>query len=305
MIKVLFGEEPYMIDNTIKAAKDGLGEMNIINYDTLDNEVVTRAIQYPFFSNKQVIIVRPTTLGTFSNDILRYFDKPEDFTDLFIIPEQIDKRTSAFQECKKRGFLQECNKLTDSQLQTFILTRIKNASQKITADSYNYLVERSGYRDDPDVTLYALEIYLKQFSFHAEDEITCEVIDALVEKSITQKTFVLSTKLLQGETNELFQLAGHFISEGESVIGMLSLLLRVFRLAYKATLCKEKSPQEIGKLLGVPTYQFKDALKYEPAVISDALELIQGGVNDIKGGKAPARVIFIKCLGEVISELKK
>lgn len=303
MVNLIIGDEPYLIDNTVKEAIKELDDMNIVVYEQLSSEVFTRALQYPFLSSRQVLIVRPTTLGTLEKDTLSYLDEPEEFTDIYIIPEQVDKRTAAYLEFKKRGLIKECNKISAKRFEVFTIELLNSLNKQITGSCYNYFVERCGYFEDADITLYTVKIYLEQLAC-MEEAITSDIIDSIVEKSVTQKTFVLSGLLLEGDTKKLFTMANYFLDEGENAIGMLSLLMRVFRLAYKATLYGEKSEQEISKLIGVPVYQFRNALKYSPTAISAALDILQKGVNDIKSGRAASRVVFIKCLGEVLSTLK-
>ena len=138
-----------------------------------------------------------------------------------------------------------------------------------------------------------------------ESTITKEAVDTFVIESNTSKTFALTKELLKRNDKKLFMLAKHFIDDKENPIGMLSLLLRSFRLAYKASLYYgDKNDAEISKLLGVPAYQFKEAAEYAPEQISNVLDLIQSGVSEIKTGMASPEVVFINTLAKMLNCLK-
>lgn len=305
MVKLFYGEEPYLIESEIRKAKNGLTDLNIHEYAELGPEVFEQAIHYPFFSERQVILVRPEKLNVCEN-LISYIKKPTEFTDLLIVPRVIDKRTTTFQALKKAGLVVECNKVTETILQKFILGMIKKEGCKIKEDNYKYFIERCGYLNDSEVTLYVIETYIRQLCVDVvSGEITRDSIDTFVKKSLLQSTFDLTRVLLSRNAEKLYEMATKFIEDGESPIGMLSLILRVFRIAYKGALYGDESPQEIGKMVGVPFYQIKDAMKYNPKCVSLALDILQKGVNDIKNGRAPGNVIYYKSLSEVLTILTR
>ena len=95
------------------------------------------------------------------------------------------------------------------------------------------------------------------------------------------------------------------IEKKENPITLLSLIARSFRLAYKATLYGELDPIEISSLIGVPTYQFKEGLRYNAEVLEKSLNILQNGVNQIKDGEANSEIVFYITLGSIITLLKE
>ena len=82
---------------------------------------------------------------------------------------------------------------------------------------------------------------------------------------------------------------------------MLSMLLRTFRLAFKASLYKNQ--QELGVLLGVPVYQYKNALDIPVTSLNKIIDIINCAINSIKTGRCDAENIFILTIGNIFSVL--
>ena len=63
MKKVLFGAEPYSIDQKVKEFTTGLGDMGIARFPSLSDEAFQAAEVYPMFTARQVVIVELDKLG--------------------------------------------------------------------------------------------------------------------------------------------------------------------------------------------------------------------------------------------------
>lgn len=302
MVKILYGNEPYLIADEVRKATEGVDELSVSEYEGFSADVWNKVKQYPMFSDRQVVIVNSDTIN--NEALIKYVNKSQEQTDLIVIPKEVDKRTKAFKAFQKAGVLCECNKIDEPTMKKFVMCMLHRENCSITEELYEYFIIRTGYFTDEEINLYTVKNYIIQIAM-GESTITKEAVDTFVIESNTSKTFALTKELLKRNDKKLFMLAKHFIDDKENPIGMLSLLLRSFRLAYKASLYYgDKNDAEISKLLGVPAYQFKEAAEYSPEQISNVLDLIQSGVSEIKTGMASPEVVFINTLAKMLNCLK-
>lgn len=300
MLKVLYGPEPYLVNEKMREITKDIDDMNVAHFDELTSAVFQTAQQYPFLASRQAIVVDIDKLGA-CEELLSA--KIPEFTDFIVCPKVVDERTKVFKALKKAGCVDECKKMDLQSLKKAIREKVRERGCSISDEMIENFVQHIGYFVDENVSLYTINIALKQLCFGTA-EISMDDIVALVPRSVNVKMWELSTVLMDLDAKKLYQMAEHLLDEKESGIGMLSLLLRSFRLAYKATLCKRMNlkENEIAKKLGVPAYQYKSAMRSSPEQISKALDLLQGGVNRIKSG-IPERVVFPQTLAEVLVEL--
>lgn len=298
MKKVIFGTEPYSVDEKIKELTAGLGDMGIARFPALTEEVFHAAEVYPMFTARQVVIVDMDKLGA-CEELVKA--KIPDFTDFIVVPKSVDKRTSSYKALEKAGCIIECPKLDIPSLKKWIIDMVQEQGGSIGNDVLTDFINYIGYEFDENVSLYTVEVAVKKLCL-ATAQIAMTDVEALVERSVNVKMWELSNILLDQNAPKLYATAQRLLDEKESGIGMLSLLLRTFRLAYKASLYKGMKEADVGKKLGVAAFQYKKATRYAPEQISRSLDLLQSGANKIKSG-LPERVVFPLTLGEVLAVL--
>ena len=306
MIQLIFGEEPYLISDKVNKAKSEVSGMGYARFEGFSNEVAEFASQYPFCDPKQVIVIEIQSLKNDDN-ILSFIQKYDSkVNDIYIVAEEVDKRTKLYKYMDSKNMIQECKKISEGMFKKFVLQTISNEGGNITTKAYDMFVDRCGYFENDDITLYTIKTYIYQLLFAGDEKVIDEKrVLSIVPETLDNKTFELTNLLLQRDECKLFILAKSLIEAKESPIGMLSLLLRSFRLAYKASLYSEMNEKQLTTLLGVPVFQFKGALKFSPAILEKALDVLQDGVNKIKSGAADACVIFYITLGNLLTLLDK
>lgn len=306
MIQLLFGVEPYLISDKVSKAKSEVSGMGYARFEGFSNEVAEFASQYPFCDPKQVIVIEVQCLKNDDN-ILSFIQKVDSkVNDIYFVAEEVDKRTKLYKYLDSKKMIQECKKINEAMFKKFVFQTISNEGGSITIKAYGMFVDRCGYFENDDITLYTIKTYVYQLLFAGDDKIVDENrVLSIVPETLDNKTFQLTNLILQRDKLKLFILAKALIEAKESPIGMLSLLLRSFRLAYKASLYNEMNEKQLTSLLGVPAYQYKGALRFSPAILEKALEVLQDGVNMIKSGAAAADVIFYITLGNLLNLLDR
>lgn len=299
---VLCGNEPYIIDKKIENIKKEVlfPEVNLLSSEELNPNVIEAIKAFPLAEEKRVVILHLQCKG---EELISLIKESPATTLLVIVTKEIDKRSAFYKFAEKNGFIKECNKLTPTQLMKFTFEILNKNGCKITNAAYDLFLKRTNYFDDPEVNLYFIEHYLNQLIFTSKI-ITEKEILLVVPESSNEKVYMLTKSILSGCYEKAFTLVLNYINQEENIIGILSLLLRVFRLAFKAAIYDDKKA-ELGSLLGVPLYQFQDALSIPAENINSIIDIIQGAINGIKAGQCDANEMLIVSIGKVISVIEK
>ena len=289
MFKILYGNEPYRIDKAVAKCKKEIKEpgINVGFFDSLGKDVLALCRTYPFLEENRLVVV---SVDSLTDEVLNFMDIPE-FTNLFVLPSACDKRTGLFKKLSNAGLTEELNKLTENQLRTFIVKYLKNNGGLITERAYEHLVERSGYFENDNVNLYTIEIYLKQLMLLGT-VITDENVNRIIHPSCNENVYALTKALLSNDGEYTIDLCKRLLERGEQPIALLSLLLRTFRLGYKASLFTTESLNEVSALIGVSAYQLKGTLCYPKEILNNALDIIQEGIANVKSGGGKNSFLF-------------
>lgn len=301
MVGVLYGNEPYLIDQEINMRKERYGEMGFHSFQNFCEEAMGLARQVSFFSRGQAIAVYADSLEY--PPFWEYIKKPVHDTDFLVVVKKMDKRTKAYKMLKKMGLLMERNKLDQGEFKQFVLHRLAKAGKSIKEDVYGFLVSYCGYFDDDGINLYSIRTSLDQICAIREKEVVIDDITTFFEEGETAKSYEIANSLIRDGGSQLFPVLEKLICQDENVIGMLSLLQRNFRLAYKASLLSGKDIEEISRLIGVPAYQFRDYLKFSPGQVDEVLTHLESGIRLIKEGSGDARLSLINTMTKIKNDL--
>ena len=254
--------------------------------------------RYPIMADKQAVIVEAEKLTGDDTKMLESLDIPEFTLFIVVVSGSVETRTNAFKSMMKKKEVVEYGKVAEPELKKLISKLVTAKNSRMEDSVIDYFIRYIGYEIDETVSLYTVNIAVKQLCYSAK-EITEDDVRALITPSVQVQIWELSNFLLDLDGPALYSHVTKLFDEKENGIGMLSLLLRSFRLTYKASLLKGRSDYEISKILGVKPFQFKAAMKFTPQQISEILTVLQQGVNSIKAGQ-PEKNTVIFTLNEAL-----
>jgi DNA polymerase III delta subunit len=298
MIYLLSGVEKYKRDFKLKElTKDCSCSFTNELTDEFKNILDSKS-----FFGKNVVVLVIDKLGA-DKQLLRFCKKPVVDNDFIICANSIDKKTELYEMLKKKAVVIECEKLVNDKLINYILSAMKTLQCEITKDAIEELVVRSGYYIKKDITLYKINIFLKQLSYRS-DVIEIADVEAVVPLLTDEDSRVLLKYLLEKQDQLLINLAAKLIEERKQPIMLYGLMLRNFRIALKASMYKEKTKEEISQIIGLNPYQMRalsDVFKLPVQKVEAMISLLQKATNDIKDGLMPPSVSFIWTMGKMIS----
>lgn len=247
MLKVLYGNEPYRIEQCKKAVQKNISspEFNLsVLYGAYDGSVDDIVNTLPFLSDKRAVILTVDTLKEIDNKLFMWLlENPMPSTDCLIVVRSFDGRLKLSKLLKKKGLLYPCDKYSDSELPAAIAKACASYGSRITSDAVAALISRTAYLDVAEVTFLDVADWIKKISAVTK-EITLSVVEATVPQKEQPDAFVLAT-LIRDNQYEKLQKEVSLLSgmSTDEVIKSLSALLWQYRISYKA---KMFSPAEIG-----------------------------------------------------------
>lgn len=292
MVRLIIGDEPYLIKSYIDTLKAGLSfpEMNFMQCEKLCEKSNDFFLHAPFLDNQKILVWRTedATGSAFTKIYEQQKDNPS--TMFVIVANKVDKRSKFYKNISKEKCIVECNKLNKNALSDFIKKEIEKQNTGIDSNTLEFLQNRLGYSESDEVTLYTVKNYITQLCF-AENHITKEGIAKVLPERIEANSFLLFSLITSGKNKEAFQQVFKLLDNGENAIMLLSLLLRNYRVCFKARLVGMK---EAASKLALSSYQLsvcKYTEQLETAEIYTCMDYIQTSINQIKNGNKAETVI--------------
>lgn len=276
MVKFLHGDEPYLITDGIRKELKSLTypEVNLKKSDVFDSSFEEFLYSHPLLEEKRVAVLELSALSDITEAQVKRLALVPESTTLLITSRKVDERSRVFKLLS--GFVVPCNKLSDSQLNTFVLKQVKSLNRNITVSGMELFLKRIGYHED-GVSLFTVKTAIQQIC-HAGD-VTDSTVSSFLEETVESKLFNLSTYIWEGRGMEAFRLLEKLFSDKESGIKILSVLLQKYRLALKvadgATLSE----------IGVSTYQLGKFGSVKKETALSCFELITDAIRRIKEGE--------------------
>jgi len=302
MVYLIYGPEPYRRDIEVKKITKGAMVIKVESF-TVECEDILESIS---LFGKSVVVLRLASLGA-DDVLLKYLQKqfPMQNDLILAVDGKVNEKTKIFSFISQKGIAFMCDKLNHDKLTSYCLSAVKYLGCQITKAAMEALIDRSGYLLDDQITLYKMNIYLKQLAYHTK-AINVEDVEVLVPKYAGENARQILSLLIARRNEELMKLVVQLLDARQQPIMMYGLMLRDLRIVYKAALFSDMDEKELGKMLGLSFYQMKrvsDVRKISEKNITDLIYLLQKGTNEIKDGFMPAPDSFIRTVGEMVSVL--
>lgn len=243
---------------TIQPSLEGLNFLRFNDKDIDISEVVALCETLPVLSEKRIIVIDEQTnlLKNTDEDTLNtltnYLKNPSPDTILFILSESPDKRRKLYKEIKKNSKLIEFKKLKLPEARSFINKLAKKQKITISPQATSHLIERLHYLENDNIDTLTIENELNRcIDYLGEDkDLTIDIIDEVIPESVEDNIFKIIDMIVNGKLQGVYDILDFFWQQGESPIGILSLLIYQLRniLKIKILLSKGYNPKQISEI---------------------------------------------------------
>ncbi len=278
MVKILYGNEPYVIMKRKSKIVDALQnkQMNLQKFEgKFDIDVYNSCLEYPFLEEKRVVLLEAESLKDLDTPLfLEYVEKPVDSTDLLIIVKNVDKRIKLYKKLSSLNVIVPCDKLDNETLRKAIQCEIVKKGGAIQELALAELIKRLNYEDEESVNMLSIVGFLDNM-LSVDKGITLEMVDRFVPKYEEANVFGLSKLLLAESSAELLREIE--MVDPEESIKTLSLLLRDFRIAYKLKFFDKKDVADKAA--------FTSFSQCSTNLIVECMQTITDTIGDVKAGR--------------------
>ena len=241
-VYLISGQEPYFIMQAVASVKKKFaelyeqeaGEHTVIDAQTTHySDIVCHASTYPFFTPKQLLIVKNFDASPKESHTVyeQYFNDPAEFTVLVLIAGKIDKRLKITTSANKNGYLYCFDQLKDYEVPHLIRHELRtNYNLSIDEEATILLSELIGNN------LQMLRSELEKLSlFVGNKSITADDVAQMIGNTSIVNNFKMVDYLAQKNAkNSLYMLLHLLHEQQEPPERLLGLLKWQFQRLYTA-----------------------------------------------------------------------
>lgn len=301
MVYLIYSLDKEIIDKYIKKIieKENIDENSIVKYSLEDDNVLDICDEYntsSLFSLKKLIIVEATNVfSSKGKDITELSDclnnKSSNIIIFTAVLDKLDTRKNLYKKINLIGKIESLNKDNN-----YIINLVKEKLNgfEISNNDIDYFLKKVGN----DISNIENELE-KLINYKYEDKIIKrEDIDLLCESNIEEEIFALTDAIVKNDINKSITLYNLFLNKNYDVTQMIGLISSQFRflLQVKILYNKNKSNDEIAKILGVHPYRVKLAIGncyyYSKEILEDYLIKLFELDKKIKLGLIDKNIFF-------------
>ena len=293
-IYLLFGEEAYLrkqYRDKLKEAIIGDDNMNYHYYEGKDisiGEVIDQAETLPFFAQRRLIVLENSGfLKSGGEQLAEYFSAPAQTTYFLLVETEVDKRSKLYKTITAKGYAVEFAVQDENTLKRWILGMVKKEDKKISENSLNYLLEKTG----TDMENIRKETE-KLFCYCMNKEVITEKdIEEICTKRIGNHIFDMVSAIADKKQKQALELYYELLAQKEPPMRILFLIARQFNMLLQVKELRGKGYQNkaIGEKVGLPGFiagkYVAQAARFQTEELRDAVEACVEAEEAIKTGR--------------------
>ncbi|MBC8266878.1 MAG: DNA polymerase III subunit delta [Flavobacteriales bacterium] len=288
----LMGDEPYYIDklsdefakNLLTAEEQEFNQVTLYGKEVGVGQIIAEAKQFPFGSEKRVVIVKEAQNIKNIEELESYLDNPLPSTILVICYKykKLDKRKKFTKSLAKKTLLFESKKLYDNQVPDWIAKYLNEKKYKIQEKACFMLAEFLG----TELANISNELDKLMLIVKKEETITASIIEKNIGISKDYNIFEFQQALGKKDILKSNQIVNHFSANPKAhpLVVTLGMLFSFFQKIMTYHSLKDKSRNSVAAHLKVNPYfvgQYTTAARhYSQNKLFDIFTLLK--VYDLK-----------------------
>ncbi|MBT3621180.1 MAG: DNA polymerase III subunit delta, partial [Flavobacteriales bacterium] len=255
----LMGDEPYYIDkladlfskNILSAEEQEFNQVVLYGKDIETAQIIAEAKQFPFGSEKRVVIIREAQHLKDIDLLDSYLDNVQPSTLLVICykGKSVDKRKKFGKTLAKKCVVFESKKLYDNKIPAWINTYVTENGFKIDNSATAVLAEYIG----ADLSKITNELDKLMLVVKKEEQITTKLIEYHIGISKDYNVFELQNALGKKQVVKANRIINHFAAnpKNHNIVPVMSALFSYFQKIMVYHFLEDKSPKFAASVLKV------------------------------------------------------
>jgi len=251
----LMGDEPFYIDeisnyieeNAMEEEHRDFNQMLLYGKETDADEIIALAKQFPFGTEKRVIIVKEAKELKGIDKLVKYAEAPAQTAIVVICYKYATLRAPQVKAVEKKGVVFHSEKMKDYKLPEWIQKHVEKYRFKIQPAVANLLAENIG------VDLSRIDNEFKKLTIFLppNSEITAEIVEKHIGISKEYNVYELQNALAERKIDKAYKIVHYFcqnIKQSPNVVTINSLA--TFYLKLLAYNLSDKSVEAKAKVFG-------------------------------------------------------
>ena len=255
----LMGDEPYYIDkisdefskNLLTAEEQEFNQVTLYGKDITTEQIISEAKQFPFGSEKRVVIVKEGQHLKNIEVLDSYLDNPQPSTVVVISykGKSVDKRKKFGKNLAEKCIVFESKKLYDNRIPAWILAYVNEKGFSIDNSATAVLAEYLG----ADLSKITNELDKLMLVVKKEEQITTKLIEYHIGISKDYNVFELQNALGQKNAEKANRIINHFSdnTKNHHIVPVMSALFSYFQKIMVYHFLDDKSPKSAASALKV------------------------------------------------------
>lgn len=298
-VYLLYGSEDYLkkqYKHKLKSALlDGSDDMNYSYFEGKDipvDQIIGFANTMPFFAQRRVVIVENSGLFKSASDLGDYLPTMPETTVMVFVENEVDKRNKLYKVVDKLGVVSEMNGMDEKSLKIWIASRLKSDGKKITEQTVEYFLGKTG--SDMETINTELE---KLICFAIDREVITEAdVDEVVTTQITNQIFAMIDAIGSRKQKTALKLYYDLLALKEKPMTILYLITRHFNILLQikelSTLSYDQG--SIAKKVGVPPFAVRKYIaqgnNFSNQMLMEALKASVDIEEQVKTGRLNEKI---------------
>lgn len=256
---VLYGNEEYYIDYSIKYIKDkyideSYEDMNYAQFEKMPSlsDYFEFSGTFPFMSEKKLCVLKEADFlkSTGSLDkkeeekLIENIDSNDSCITVFVIKDgKPDSRKKIVKKLKEKKGLVEFSRLGEGELTKYITDEFKKHKYNISMSDANYLANNSGYLEyESNVSLYHVNNEIHKIMSHniEKKDVTTEDLDLLMIKSVESNIFRLVDYICENNKKKSFEILDEMLLNNIAEHFIIHMITRQYRMLYQYVVLQKK-----------------------------------------------------------------
>lgn len=258
---LFYGEERYLIQLYEQRIKKALllPEDEMMNLDVLQSPQDPLAVQtsietLPFMAERRLVIIKES--GAFEakagklGELAELMPDLPETTTVVWIESKVDKRSKLYKAVQKNGYIVEFKRLGENELMIWIGQELKHRGIRIDRNTAAYFLSLTGN------DMVRIQTELEKLTSYVKERglITRQDVDSIVSVTIENSIFKLTDYLGNQQPAAAYRIYRQLLEDNEPVHRIFYMMIRQFRLLYKASLMQGADRNTVAKELGVPSF---------------------------------------------------
>jgi len=266
-IYFLMGDEPFYIDeisnyieeNVMPEEQRDFNQMLVYGKETDADEVIAMAKEFPFGTEKRVVIVKEAKELKNIDRLVQYAENPSQTAIVVVCYKYATLKAAQLKAAEKNGVVFNSEKMKDYKLPAWIQSHVANYQFKMQPIVANLLAENIG------VDLSRIDNEFKKLTIFLppNSEITAEIVEKHIGISKEYNVFELQNALAERKIDKAYKIVHYFcqnIKQAPNVVTINSLAS--FYLKLLAYNLSDKSIEAKAKIFGKNDYVQKINVQY-------------------------------------------